>query len=829
MGVEFGEVAGVMSALTLSGVSTDEAATQINALLTSLQKLPKHAQESMKAMTGLDYATVQQDLRTKGLTQTLKTIYNAFGDNEDAIAQVFGNVRALRGITGLFGEKEEQTLRVVQATTHALGAQDQALQDTQASASYALRQSQAQFDNAMTSIGASVTPIIAGLTSFAAGVISLTGLFGSAGQSVVVFVGVVAAAAGPLLYMGSSVMRLVGNLATLADKLMIAERFRTLADAQNGFGAALRAIIPQLARFRTAITMTAVGAAAAIIIYQSLSNAVHALDDEYKKLGEEGKQKTTTSDTFADLTKRVDVANKGLADTNAEIDSLHEQSDRGVFQNLNLGLARSYVDAQNAGNAYQEMGKDAQAAVEQVEAISRQFDLNKDVATQWVMGQRAIGVTFKSTEEALKAYKEALDRGDASTKKATDDNEKAKNSWEGLMAAVKASADTFFGVVSAQENYNNALEKIEDAKDGVTKAEKAHRDAIDDVADAQKAELKANQAIVASTRKVEDAKLAAADAQKALSDALAGPSAEEKLDLRSARLAVREAQAAMKGGSGQTSLDRERNAISLARAQADLKRAQGAHDKRVADLRKDVADATEAVTDAEQARQDAIDAAAKARQATLDAQAKERDTLREIRTAEDEVTKARMDAVGPAMALSDAQGKLVIGLQTGTIEADKFKKYLTDLKELYPELAGELQGYLDKFGLWELAHPKTVPAPEPFANNAVIPDEATRTAWRDRLLRGAKPNATGGLLGAGQLATVNERGTPELWTEGGRQYLLPVGAGRVTPLSPMDINVKGGDGVSVGDIYVQGAESPVQTAYEVRRQLRVATRTKGRA
>jgi hypothetical protein len=72
---------------------------------------------------------------------------------------------------------------------------------------------------------------------------------------------------------------------------------------------------------------------------------------------------------------------------------------------------------------------------------------------------------------------------------------------------------------------------------------------------------------------------------------------------------------------------------------------------------------------------------------------------------------------------------------------------------------------------------------------------------------------------------------PELWSAGGKQYLLPTANGQVTPLRPLDVPVtpQGHDGVTIGgDIIVQGAEQPVATAYEVRRQLRTKTRTKGR-
>lgn len=89
--------------------------------------------------------------------------------------------------------------------------------------------------------------------------------------------------------------------------------------------------------------------------------------------------------------------------------------------------------------------------------------------------------------------------------------------------------------------------------------------------------------------------------------------------------------------------------------------------------------------------------------------------------------------------------------------------------------------------------------------------------------------AQGGPLARGQLSTVNELGAPELWSAGGKQYLLPVTPGHVTPLHPViDRSVTNQPTLNVGDIKVYGADSPVQTAYEIRRQLRTKRDLVGR-
>lgn len=838
MGVSFEEVSGVMSALTLSGVSADEAATQINALLTSFQKMPANAQRSMKALTGLDYQTVQASLKNRGLTATLKDVYQAFEGNEDAIGKVFGNVRALRGITGLFGEKEAQTLSIVNQTTNAIGAQDRAMAKTAESASFRLAQSKTELSNAMTSIGASVVPVVSAVTKGFAMVFSLADAFGPAGKSALVFAGTVAAAAGPLLYMGSSVMRLAGNMADLGKKLRLTERFSEMAASSSGMARGVGQAGQAVQKFSKALLGAAGAAAVALVSIKATQSVIYEFEAQYAQLGEEGKEKNSQVKTWDELQKRISTANTGLAETNSELDALgQERSKEGIFSAFDIGLSKRIQEAMGAGRAYQVMGEDAAKAAEQAQAIAAKTGITKDAAVEWVLTQRSLNKEFKNGDEAMRAYEAAVASGDETTKKAILDTEKAKNSWSGIMAAVKDTSDAFFGVDAAQKAYRAAQERVTTAKEAVTTAERAHRDAIKGVADAQRKAVQADQAVIESANKVAEAKQAATDAQLALDEALRGPSEEERLDVRSAKLGVKEAQAAARK-PGQTPLERERNQIALARARMDLKRAEAAHDERVVDLRKEVASATDGVRSAEQAQLDAVAAAAEARQAILDAEIKVRDTKNQIADAQRNVTQAEVDAIKPAMDLEQAQSDLAVMFQTGTVEGEKFRTYLTKLKELYPELTTELDKYLGRFDQWERDHPRDQPPPAPNAAVNALGGSITATEQRTPTPRstpvpkgdmeyipgvGMRPRrrAGGGPLAAGQLAQINERGVPELWTQGGKQYLLPTVSGHVTPQA-VDASR------NVGDIIVQGVDSPIATAYEVRRQLRTKQDMVGR-
>lgn len=824
MGIQFDEVSGIMSAMTLSGTSADEAATQINALLTTMQKMPQAAQRDLKALTGLDYQTLQTNLRTQGLTQTLRTIYNAFGDNEEAIGKVFGNVRALRGITNLFGEKEEQTLAVVEQTTHAFGAQEKAIKQLEQSPAWQLKQAQAQFSNAMTNIGGMVTPVVATITGGLAAILGQAQFLPGPLQSVAVGLGAVGVAAGPLLYVSSSVLRLAGNFGSLVEKLgqtriatEVAARFLYMGDAINAAAMNGSKFAALLQRIGPLLMKGAVAAGAAAIAWQVFTNKVKENAAAFEEAGQKGIKKLETK-SFDQLGATIDSANAQIADFNRQKDELNQHP-------WDLGLhGRELVDLDEASKAVQSVAERAAKLRGQALALASAFGITREAALKWLLGQQAASVTFDDSKGAIDAYTTGVKNNSDATKQAAVDTEAQKNSLAGIIATVKDTSDAFFGVVSAQKSYEQAQKAIVDAKEKVTDAEKAHADAVKDTAAAQRRIVEADRKVIESGERLAESRRAAAEAQKRLNDLLAGPSKSEQLDVRSARLSLREAQEAARK-PGQTPLERERSAISLERARLDLAEAERAHDEAIADARKDVKTATEGVADAERARQDAIVAAAESRTALQVARDKEHQSLLDIDTAQRNVAQAQIDSLKPAMDLTTAQADLNTRFATGTIESDKFRDYLTRLKDLYPELTGELQHYIDKFNELQDQNAK---APKTAGDllggslaateRAGLPAAAPTPEQIQRWLGNSFGRATGGPVAGGQLYEVNERNTPEMLLSGGRQFLLPVDAGTVVPLHKGEGG--GGPSLNVSEINVYGADQPVQTAYEIRRQLR---------
>lgn len=830
VGVSFGEVAGAMSAMTLSGTSADQAATQLRGLFNTLQDMPPIAQKALKEYTGLDYAQVRLKLSSDGLIPTLKRIYDGFGDNKEAMAEVFGNIRALTGVFNLFGQNTERTLQIVNNVTNATGDLNKAWDVTAESKSKKLEVAMTSLHDAMIGLGADVVPA---LTPVVGVIGKLGGAFGALPEPVrasAVAFGMFAAATGPALFifgqMAQGVDRIKNAFTTLTSKVpalttatnALATRWTALDEmfrsTRFGGAGAMGGLTAAVGAWAAALT-------AVIVAYQKVQEYqadVLRMQEEIVRIGREG---------VASSGGGVKGAETELAKVNnqlREIDKYGKKWQEGRDSWNPLASFGSFLDtgeakaAADAADPLLKLREELTRNLDISKKMSEQRGVDQNAAMDWLTTEALAGRTYKTAEDAMNAYNRALANNEPAALKLKESTLVASNSLGGLIAAAKTASDSFFGLQDAEKRRDDAVRGREEAIRKVAEAERAYRDA-------QQKTVDANQKIIDSQRKAKEAsedlvkaRQKLTDAEKAYQDALAGPSADEKLNVQSAQLALRRAQ-----GGNTAALDRQQKQLDIRRARLDLAAARAAHGQRVEETRQAVEDARRGVADAVQAERDAkrgvVDATRDAARAKEDeAQAdRNRDAAqRGVADAEREL----FDATGN---LAVKQDEMATAIANSAGAGDKFLAYLDAMKAQYPELAGTIDNYIAKFK--ELRDAGKPPPEQNLVNvpgkgqYVVIPNVGG--AWVDQ-------NAAGGPLGAGQLSTVNERGTPELWSANGKQYLLPTDHGQVTPLKPATIDVKGGDGVSIGDIYVQGADDPVQTAYEVRRQLRIKGRSKGR-
>ena len=125
LGVGFDEVGAAMAGMSKTGTDASTAATQLRGIFNALVKPTGEANRALENM-GLSAAGLREQIREKGLFNTLETLTTAFDGNIEATASVFGNVRALSGVLDLMGESVDDNRELFRLMTDDIGILDEA-------------------------------------------------------------------------------------------------------------------------------------------------------------------------------------------------------------------------------------------------------------------------------------------------------------------------------------------------------------------------------------------------------------------------------------------------------------------------------------------------------------------------------------------------------------------------------------------------------------------------------------------------------------------------------------------------------------------------------
>ncbi len=201
MGVGFDEVGAAFAALSRTGTNASEAATQIRGILASLLRPTKQAKDQL-AELGLSAEGLRAQIREKGLLSTLGTLVETFGDNEEAAATVFGNIRALSGVMDLMGANVATTEAIFASMADTTGAVDKAFEAVSKTTSFQFQQTLAELKDALLELGQAILPTVNGALQVIGDVVSsVTGWFSGLSdgtRDMIVAMGGILAIAGPL-------------------------------------------------------------------------------------------------------------------------------------------------------------------------------------------------------------------------------------------------------------------------------------------------------------------------------------------------------------------------------------------------------------------------------------------------------------------------------------------------------------------------------------------------------------------------------------------------------------------------------------------------------
>ena len=132
LGVRFDEVGAALAGMSKTGTDASTASTQLRQIFSTLAKPTSEANRALADM-GLSAEGLREQIREKGLFNTLETLTDAFDGNIEATSSVFGNVRALTGVLDLMGPSVDDNRELFGLMADEAGVLDDALgivQDT---------------------------------------------------------------------------------------------------------------------------------------------------------------------------------------------------------------------------------------------------------------------------------------------------------------------------------------------------------------------------------------------------------------------------------------------------------------------------------------------------------------------------------------------------------------------------------------------------------------------------------------------------------------------------------------------------------------------------
>lgn len=159
MGVSFEDVGGSLAALTRTGASAAEAATQTRAILSTIAKPSKGTADALSKM-GTSVDEVRRSLKEKGFLATMMDLRQAAKENGVEFSSLFPNVRALGGFLSLTGSSARQNVGVFERMGQAVGSTDRAFERASDTAKNRLASALSSVQVAAIQLGDQVIPLL---------------------------------------------------------------------------------------------------------------------------------------------------------------------------------------------------------------------------------------------------------------------------------------------------------------------------------------------------------------------------------------------------------------------------------------------------------------------------------------------------------------------------------------------------------------------------------------------------------------------------------------------------------------------------------------------
>jgi len=471
MGVEFHEVAAAVAAMSNVGLDASESVTALRGVMSALLKPTKEA-EDVLAEYGLSSAELRRQLREEGLLATLVSLKDTFGENETALAAVFGNVRALTGVLNLVGANLSTTEAIFQSMSDTTGKLDEAFGVVAETSGFKLQQALTELQVIGTEVGADMLPgIVSAVQAF---IPALRELLPEVGAAAVALLDMANNVLPPLIWTVKQVASATRGLTFIFDGLADAVglsdgRSADMARNMQYLESALADGVQPAAAFANAVRDMAATGEVTEAQVRMLAAAAGLSEEEMeaarKALVGYAEDSAAAEERFAAMTEVARrFTDEGIRPTREEVEALGVVVEDG---------ADPWWALQQAMRAFNENGLDTNVTVQEINDAFGHSDRVSQAYSDRLQGladhMADTGDSSRDMGDAVIDAGDDMDEAAGEARTLAEKLREAADAQESLTSAVKAAVDPVFNLIDKTQRYSELLEEVD--KDGKRTAE----------------------------------------------------------------------------------------------------------------------------------------------------------------------------------------------------------------------------------------------------------------------------------------------------------------------------------------------------------------------
>jgi TP901 family phage tail tape measure protein len=215
LGVSFDQVGAAVASMTRTGTNAATASMQLRQILASLLKPTSQAEGALGEM-GTSASELRKTLREDGLIAVLGQLKTMTEGNEDAMANVFPNIRALSGVLDIVGANAADNVKIFGAMTDTTNSLNTAFGEASKTAKFQFDQALSSAKTTLTAFGETITqsmaPILKGLSERLKNLTEWFQGLSTSQQQNVIKMAALAAAMGPVLMITGGLLKGLGGL-----------------------------------------------------------------------------------------------------------------------------------------------------------------------------------------------------------------------------------------------------------------------------------------------------------------------------------------------------------------------------------------------------------------------------------------------------------------------------------------------------------------------------------------------------------------------------------------------------------------------------------------